>query len=1240
MKSGARIGRVTTRGMLRRRWSAVFAAGIVGIAGIAGIGVTGAWGTLAAQDVLITELVAWNDAQLADEDGEFSDWFELFNAGAVPVDLTGYKMTDDDADLAKWEFPAVTLLPGQFLVVFASGKDRRDPTRNLHTNFRLERNGEILVLLTPDASTVVSGYVGFPEQLPDVSYGLATDSTFERPLAAGDPVRVLVPTDGALGRAWTLPEFDDGTWRAGVSGVGLERASGYVDLIGTDVNAEMEDINASCYVRMRFDVADPTAIDVAKLLMKYDDGFVAYINGTRVASANAPEDGELVWDSGATGSHADRLAVEFQEFDLAAHVGILRAGTNVLAIHGLNFSTTSNDFLVLPEILLVDVGDVNRDLTLYFPVPTPGGPNGPGFAGVASRPEFSHDSGAFAETQMVELTADQAGATIRYTTTGTTPDESSPEYTGPIAVTGAVKIVARTFHPDLLPSTPESRVYAIVHPSAQAFTSNLPIVITNTFGRQIGSNCDGPYTPGFFMVIEPGENGRTRIIDEAGFADTAAFRRRGSSTCGRQKFSFNVEIQDEEGDDKDVSILGLGADADWIMYGPETFDRALMRNPLAFWMSRESGRWAPRTKFVELFLHQSAGAVTSASYHGLYVFMEKNKRSKDRVDIARLSESDSAEPEVSGGYIMKVDRQGAGEVSLSGGGQSVVMVYPKLPTSAQRTWLSGYLNQMRASLSPTTVVARDGEFIDVGAWIDHHILMTMPKNVDAFRLSGYMFKDREGPLQMGPIWDYDRSMGSTDGRDVDPLSWANTGGDGGTAYFAFGWYGVLFRNQPPMGSDPWAIAYRTRWRELRRGPLATENIHGQIDEWAALLSEAADRNFNRWSGVRPRNVFGGGFQGEVNLLKDWLARRGDWIDAQFVEAPRISPPGGDVEAPVRVEILIGDQSARLFYTLDDSDPRAPNASPSPGAIEYLGSFTLERNTRVKARAHYGGSLWSGLVQETFIFDVPRLVISEIHYNPLEPTPEEDPLDRFSKTNMEFVEIQNAGDVTVSLSNMRFARGVTFDFSGSAITELAPGELVVLVNSREAFGLRYDIATIPIGGEYGGSLSDRSEVMEIAGPLGESIVDFSYSDTWYTDTDGLGPSLELIDPRATSAANLGDPAFWRASERPHGTPGVDPSAGGGGLHRRGDADANQRLNVSDVVVLLRHLFGGVAGGLPCGDGSLGAAGNVRLLDADASGAVDVTDGIHLLAFLFQQGPPGALSGACERVEGCETDSCAR
>jgi hypothetical protein len=170
-------------------------------------------------------------------------------------------------------------------------------------------------------------------------------------LASGASCRALVPAGGSLDLSWTSSTFDDSSWRAGTTGVGFETGTGFEALLGLDVGTEMNGINASVFIRIPFSVSAPAGLEQLTLRMKYDDGFVAFINGSEVASANAPAAADLQWNSTATTAHADAEAIVFQDFDISAAIPLLRSGANVLAIHGLNSTPGSGDMLVLPEIV-------------------------------------------------------------------------------------------------------------------------------------------------------------------------------------------------------------------------------------------------------------------------------------------------------------------------------------------------------------------------------------------------------------------------------------------------------------------------------------------------------------------------------------------------------------------------------------------------------------------------------------------------------------------------------------------------------------------------------------------------------------------------------------------------------------------------------------------------------------------------------------------------------------------------
>ena len=176
-------------------------------------------GRLQADDnVIITEFMASNTRTLADENGDYSDWIELYNAGTNAVNLGGWYLTDTPSDLTQWQFPATNINVDAFLIVFASGKNRRIPGLPLHTSFGLAAKGEYVALVKPDGTTIASQFT-FGAQAPDVSYGLGVIATNQTLIATNSPVLLKVPADSSDGTDWTGLGFDDSSWIQGTNGV-------------------------------------------------------------------------------------------------------------------------------------------------------------------------------------------------------------------------------------------------------------------------------------------------------------------------------------------------------------------------------------------------------------------------------------------------------------------------------------------------------------------------------------------------------------------------------------------------------------------------------------------------------------------------------------------------------------------------------------------------------------------------------------------------------------------------------------------------------------------------------------------------------------------------------------------------------------------------------------------------------------------------------------------------------------
>lgn len=173
--------------------------------------------------VIISEFMASNTRSVADEDGEYSDWLEIFNLGQTNVNLLGWALTDNTDNPRKWRFPAMEIKSGQAMIVFASNKNRRVAGNPLHTDFKLSSSGGFIGI--SDASGKIVFHYGaiYPDQAPDVSFGVVWEEEQVAISAATALTQYVVPGNDALGIGWTLPEFPSADWASGNGPVGFDQ---------------------------------------------------------------------------------------------------------------------------------------------------------------------------------------------------------------------------------------------------------------------------------------------------------------------------------------------------------------------------------------------------------------------------------------------------------------------------------------------------------------------------------------------------------------------------------------------------------------------------------------------------------------------------------------------------------------------------------------------------------------------------------------------------------------------------------------------------------------------------------------------------------------------------------------------------------------------------------------------------------------------------------------------------------
>jgi CotH kinase protein/Secretion system C-terminal sorting domain len=418
-------------------------------------------------------------------------------------------------------------------------------------------------------------------------------------------------------------------------------------------------------------------------------------------------------------------------------------------------------------------------------------------------------------------------------------------------------------------------------------TSNLPILRINTGGLSI---VDEPKITATMQIIDNGTGQINNVNDNpTGYNGKIGIEYRGSTSQFYDKKPYTIETRDDLGATKDFPLLGMPTEHDWALIAPLN-DKTLMRDVMAYKLASEVLPWAPRTRYVEVLIN--------GAYQGVYILLEKIKRDKKRVDIAKLKVTDLAGDSLTGGYILKMDKLNQGP------GGDWASQYPPFqgsfaqtffqihhPKAAdvqpqQRDYIENYIRTFEDSMynwQPNSAGTPFYEnWIDVDSWIHYMFVNEISKNVDGYRLSSYFYKDRDdngGKLVMGPVWDYNIAFGIGDYCDGQYSSgWAKDFNnvcpdDGWVIHF---WWQKLFRD------TLFQQKVQQRWTDLRSTIWTNDKILGSIDSISTLLNQAQVRNFQKWpvlgQYVWPNAYIGNTYAQEVSYLHNWTEERLNWMD--------------------------------------------------------------------------------------------------------------------------------------------------------------------------------------------------------------------------------------------------------------------------------------------------------------------------------------------------------------------------
>jgi hypothetical protein len=460
----------------------------------------------------------------------------------------------------------------------------------------------------------------------------------------------------------------------------------------------------------------------------------------------------------------------------------------------------------------------------------------------------------------------------------------------------------------------------------------VPVLLINVGGRTIPYNQSK--IDGTIKVVEDHDGmqalmGTTLVGIDArptALESRLGIEVRGNSSAGFPQKPYGIEIRDALGEALPVSLFGLPREADFVLHSCYA-DKTCMRNALTYALARETavpqGRWAPRTRWVEITI--------DGRYQGLYLLVEKIKRDKNRVAIAEPAAT-AAAGDITGGYIL----------SFEGDVMRPPERYFMDPLTGTRRWLYRYPSfrvitpeqkayvQKAISTHLQALMARprwaDAKRIaDAGGWVDYFLFQEITNNNDGYWKSWYFVKQPDaagGRVSMGPAWDYDIAYGNV---------------NYGKRYCVTNLMGPAspspFR---PIFMDPeFAGEVRCRYHELRRrgGALDPARVEAKLDAFSRHIERAKARDQTRWGNIGryvwPNNYVGATWADEVRYLKYWIRLRLAWLDAKLPGSCAAIPAPPAV-APQPAPPPARETSARV---IQPTSGQAPAYVPIEGAVD-------------------------------------------------------------------------------------------------------------------------------------------------------------------------------------------------------------------------------------------------------------------------------------------------------------------
>jgi hypothetical protein len=922
------------------------------------------------------------------------------------------------------------------------------------------------------------------------------------------------------------------------------------------------------YLRFPFVVGPDIIWDDLRLLLRYDDGFAAWLNGAEIANANAPAG--FPYNGLAKTNHFRRDSSQQTLLNLNTFIsGQLHSGTNYLAIAGWNDRGDSPDFLL--EAQLENSRRVFGQPG-YFDQPTPGVENVVAQLGLVDDPILSQPRGFYSSAFALELSCATENAVIRYTTDGSAPSlTNGVQYTQPIPIERTTVLRAAAFRDSWHDSRVVTASYIFLgdvvrQNRAQSLAAGFP---ANWNGQSADYGLDsrivGP-NPGFggkyaltitndlkaipsMSIVIPMEDmfgpqgiyanplnhgegwerpGSIEFFSadgQPGFQEDAGFRIQGGAfrrfdltlkksfrvifrnKYGRPALKFPL-FGDEAAQEINNFVLRANSNDAWPYAGGSA---VYVRDTFAMQTIREMGNVASHSRFVHLYIN--------GFYWGLY-------NPAERPDAAFSAAYHGGEKE----NWDAINQDSAPDGNYDAWNRMSEML------NLDFTQNENY-QKIQGNNPDGTRNSAYEDLLDVDTMIDYMIMNFYIGNTDWPGRNWWASRDRDNGdgFKFHP-WDSETALGfsglnvnvtGVDTAAARPYAVLRNNADfrlrfADHVHRHFFNGGVFYVNP---ASTAWNPAKPENNRPAERFFNLSETISraivGETARWGDQLRSTPYTRDENW--LTARN----------SLLTGFFPQRSAIVLQQFraaglypnTAAPVMNVPGGSVDPGFSL-VMTATQGS-IYYTTNGTDPRF-----ATNGILYSGSIPITGAVVIKARAKNGAE-WSALNEASFQIGAPSLVISELNYHPANPTTEEQLAGFSSEDEFEFVELWNNGTGVYNLAGVQFTNGIRFDFTNSMIQQLAPGHFLLLARNGAALEKRYGPG-LPVAGIYSGKLDNNGEKIQAVNAAGDFIFNFTYGAAapWPVEPDGGGVTLEISNPDG----DLNLPANWRAGFIPGGTPG--------------------------------------------------------------------------------------------------------